>query len=228
MNTQPIERRDYSDDGSLEVHSIFPTIQGEGLFSGVAATFVRLAGCNLQCPHCDTDYTSNRKRLSPLQIFNEVRSASTRHLVVITGGEPFRQDITPLVRLLSDNGYAVQIESNGTMEIPVDFPSHNVHICISPKTPRIHPSAELRASYFKYVVEAGNVAPNGLPLTALGHRAKPNVYHPDPWEKRTIYIQPQDSKNGIANHANMQACIEIAKKHSVVLQVQLHKLLGVE
>src|SRR3954467_9071958 len=49
-----------SDGNSLSIHSIFYTLQGEGPYSGCPAVFMRLAGCNLQCPGCDTDYTSGQ------------------------------------------------------------------------------------------------------------------------------------------------------------------------
>ena len=52
MNTQPTEKRTNSQN--LDITEIFFTIQGEGPFSGHRAVFIRLAGCNLQCPACDT------------------------------------------------------------------------------------------------------------------------------------------------------------------------------
>ena len=51
-NTQEPEKIDR--DRHLDVHSIFHTIQGEGPYCGHPAVFIRLAGCNLQCPGCDT------------------------------------------------------------------------------------------------------------------------------------------------------------------------------
>ena len=64
FNGQPIEKVQRTFDGTLEVHSIFKTIQGEGPFCGTPAVFIRLAGCNLQCPWCDTCllYTSPSPR----------------------------------------------------------------------------------------------------------------------------------------------------------------------
>ena len=77
LNTQPIEKRHHKVD--LEVHSIFYTIQGEGPFCGTPAVFIRLAGCNLQCPSCDTNYTSKRRTMTAEEIVNEVRRAHLNH-----------------------------------------------------------------------------------------------------------------------------------------------------
>ena len=66
MNQQAPEKQQLRGDGLLAVHSIFYTIQGEGPFAGETAVFVRLAGCNLQCPLCDTDYTSDRRMVGPM------------------------------------------------------------------------------------------------------------------------------------------------------------------
>src|SRR6185503_1650310 len=97
----------------LDVVEVFPTIQGKGPFAGERAVFLRLAGCNMQCPECDTDYTSNRRRMSFDAIWQLIRRAyksfnqfylgklvPERVLLVITGGEPFRQDIGPFLSYL--------------------------------------------------------------------------------------------------------------------------------
>ncbi|MEG7364337.1 7-carboxy-7-deazaguanine synthase QueE, partial [Pseudomonas citronellolis] len=99
MNLQPIEKRTKSADGLLSLHSIFHTIQGEGPFCGTPSVFVRLAGCNLQCPACDTDYTQGRRAASVQEILDKVQEYQSSGLVVITGGEPFRQDITRLLNV---------------------------------------------------------------------------------------------------------------------------------
>src|SRR5271156_2670792 len=95
-------RKPLHDDGlQLEVKNIFPTLQGEGPFTGVPAVFVRLGGCNLACSFCDTDFEGFRD-MPVADIVENVSSAScergkrVRQLVVITGGEPLRQNIVPL------------------------------------------------------------------------------------------------------------------------------------
>jgi 7-carboxy-7-deazaguanine synthase len=116
VNQQAIEKSTSHPEGLLDVHSIFYTIQGEGPFSGFPAVFIRLAGCNLQCPHCDTEYTQGRRLAYPEVVAEYVSTLSQpRGLVVITGGEPFRQNLTKLLQCLSDYRLLVQIESNGTL-----------------------------------------------------------------------------------------------------------------
>ena len=104
---------------------IFASIQGEGASVGYPSTFVRLAICNLRCTWCDTAYTwdwSRFKReeqvlrMSPEAVFGAVRALPPRR-VVITGGEPLlqRRNLVPLLGLLDDAGYHVEVETNGTV-----------------------------------------------------------------------------------------------------------------
>jgi organic radical activating enzyme len=236
LNKQPIEKRDLSKDGSVEVHSIFYTIQGEGPFCGTPAVFVRLAGCNLQCPGCDTEYTSKRTRMTPdevtLAVFN---AAPMRGLVVITGGEPFRQNLKKLISKLIWSGHYVQIETNGTLEpSPVAYGIETsrrkgAYIVCSPKTGKIHPRIYETACALKYVVEDGDVREeDGLPMTALRHTALPYPARPPAGWKRAVYIQPMDSKDEAENRANMAAALSSAKRFGYILQLQVHKYLGVE
>ncbi len=101
----------------LKIHSIFHTIQGEGPFSGRASAFIRLSGCNLACKFCDTEF-DYYEILSIDEILDRI--SSMKGMVVITGGEPFRQTLGPLCKKLLSHGRMVQVETNGTLynEIP--------------------------------------------------------------------------------------------------------------
>lgn len=235
LNKQPIEKRDFSADGSLDVHSIFRTIQGEGPFCGTPAVFVRLAGCNLQCPWCDTEYTAGRKRMNASLIVLQVAELQSGGLVVITGGEPFRQDLRELLRALEMAGYYVQIETNGTLA-PTEYKYRlnyaqrmGVYIVCSPKTGRVHPYIFDNACCLKYVVEDGDVREeDGLPLHALGHTANPYVARPPALWERPIYVQPMDSKDVEQNARNMQTAVASCLKFNYILQLQVHKYLGLD
>jgi len=231
MNNQiPLKPIRNSGGDYLFTHSIFNTIQGEGPFAGTPATFIRLGGCNLQCPGCDTEYTEGVKKRWVLEIVDNVfdLGVSPAKLIVITGGEPFRQDISMLVNHLLRLALRVQIETNGTLPpndgMMVDHP-HLTIVC-SPKTPRIHDAIRSRADAFKYVAKAGDMSYiDGLPNHALD---LPGRQLARPPSGAKVYIQPMDEQNAERNAANLAACQASALKFGYTLCIQLHKILGVE
>ncbi len=236
MNQQPIESRVQGDGSVIDLHSIFRTLQGEGPFSGERAVFVRLAGCNLQCPGCDTEYTKNRTKVMPEEVVAMVRAAGdgvARDLVVITGGEPLRQSVGRLVDLLILSGHRVQIESNGSM--PPDerlfdllLNQHSMlTLVVSPKTRNINMRCFEYAHAFKYVLSADSVdSTDGLPIFALDHSrgngvARPRLGAP-------VYLSPMDDGSDQLNRENRLAVAESCLKHGYRAGVQLHKLLELE
>lgn len=237
LNNQRPEPAAKGDGSKLDVHSIFYTIQGEGPFAGRTAVFIRLAGCNLQCPGCDTEYTQGRQTLSVDLIERKVHyewrtRSSARPLIVITGGEPLRQPIGSLCDLLSTCGYHIQIESNGVFAPDEDLQylvmTGKVSLIISPKTSRINAiSAELAHS-FKYVLDHREVAPDGLPVRALGHPAKVGVARPPEGFAGEVYLNPFDAKDDAENAANLAAVVKSCLEHGYRCGIQLHKLINVE
>lgn len=231
MNDQTPLGLDRRPNGDLFVHSIFRTIQGEGPFAGHPSIFIRLYGCNLQCPECDTEYTQRKMDGSLATIFRQLNLLPDYRLIVITGGEPFRQNIIPLVWELLNANKHVQIESNGVLYPGDDFPwdHERVTVVVSPKTGKIHPKTALRATAYKYVLAWDSVAPDGLPETALGHTlggfstvARPPVG----WEG-DIYLNPMDSKHEIENIRNMKAVVQSCLNNGTyIMGVQMHKLTG--
>lgn len=106
----------------MHVVEIFHSIQGEGLLVGLPSVFVRLAGCALRCPWCDTAYAWSETSGTPYtheQILDEVKQYPARH-VVVTGGEPLvdmdmrpRQGLHDLVHGLREMGKHITIETAG-------------------------------------------------------------------------------------------------------------------
>jgi 7-carboxy-7-deazaguanine synthase len=109
----------------------FYTIQGEGYYSGRAAYFIRLGGCDVGCVWCDVkeSWDANvHTRYSCTDLLNEVKSTST-DFVVITGGEPAMYDLTPLIAVLKESNIEVAIETSGCYPLIGDVDWY----CFSPK-----------------------------------------------------------------------------------------------
>ena len=229
MNDQKPIAAVYRVDGAIDVHSIFKTIQGEGPFCGERALFIRLFGCNLRCPGCDTEYTASRTPMTPAELVNVVSALDWPHgaLIVLTGGEPFRQNVFPAIYVLITAGWRVQVETNGVLAPPNIEQLDNFtkfSIVCSPKTSAIHPEIMKRACAFKYVLRSGEVADDGLPTVALGHKATPFVARPRPGAR--VYVQPMDEQDEALNKANTNVAIASAMDHGYTLQIQIHKTTG--
>ena len=225
----PTRGQDSGTGQELWVQEVFYTLQGEGPFSGQPAVFVRLAGCNLKCYWCDTDFESSTWKPSLdtlLDRIEAIRPPSCR-LIVLTGGEPFRQNIKPLVEALLAQKLHVQIETNGTLW--VDLPVHgHLHIVCSPKTPVLHPQIISRINSYKYVLAAACADPqDGLPRTstqAAGLAAR--IARPLPGAD--VYVMPLDEFCQERNKENQRYCVDIAKAFGYKLTLQTHKILGIE
>jgi len=223
INVQLPTKQDLTRDGvskPLRIKEIFFSIQGEGPFAGVPATFIRLGGCNLRCTWCDTNYTADLEEMMVDAIVVQMRSP----LVVLTGGEPFAQNISPLVEKLLDAGHAVQIETNGTLSVPA-FAWDEVTVVVSPKVGGLSKAIQRHAIYYKYVVGAEDAkSEDGLPTVVTqekaGVPARPANDH------AVIYVMPRDDKDMARNTANQIAAMHIAQKHGYILSLQLHKILG--
>jgi 7-carboxy-7-deazaguanine synthase len=188
----------------IQLSEIFYSIQGEGLWTGTPAVFVRLAGCNLACDFCDTDY-STKFFATIYEITAKVRAAGGDcPMVVLTGGEPLAQAETlALIEALRRDGRRVHIESNGTIftNLPDD-----VWLCVSPKE-RVDPRMALRANEAKLIVD------ERVPEEHLSSFA----------QKPTILLQPEGNKP-----ANVAIALEYAKAHPerFRLSLQTHKFIG--
>lgn len=194
----PVRNQDLSTDGSLYVQEIFPTLQGEGPYAGQSALFVRLWGCNLRCWFCDTDFESNAKRYSVGELFaalNEKRKQVPHSdLIVLTGGEPLRQNVVPFIREAARVGYYIQIETAGTLW--VDGLEHYIRegivdLVCSPKTPKVHSLIERHCKHYKYIVDYRGLRDpsDGLPLATTQKRIDATRDLGRPGDSLTIAVQ---------------------------------------
>lgn len=111
----------------LQVAEIFTSVDGEVNYFGQGrpTTFIRFAGCNLQCPYCDTSWTTNKTvgtAMTVEQILKKIESPK----ITLTGGEPLLQPIEDLQQLCSRTRW-VSMETNGTLDIA---PIRSVCNCI--------------------------------------------------------------------------------------------------
>lgn len=222
----PIRKPVKGDGQRLEVKHIFPTIQGEGPLAGVPAVFVRLSGCNLQCSFCDTEFDNGRdtdvadiiRQVEGFSLAND-NGERVRRLVVITGGEPLRQPIGPFCQHLLDAGFAVQIETNGTL-FRDDLPEAVTIVC-SPKTANgqyhpIRPDMLARTSALKFLISADHVEYRTVGDVGQGGYDVP------------VYVQPMDEYDADKNAANLALARQLVQTHGYHLSLQLHKIIGVE
>lgn len=213
---------DMGDGTSLVVRETFWTIQGEGPHAGRSALFIRLAGCHLACDFCDTDFDLAKSRCMTLDgLFKVCADDRNASLVVLTGGEPMRQNLGPLVHLLLALPAAeVQVETAGTFfqeGLPYDSPRFSV-VC-SPKTASVHSRLAPNVAAWKYIIGTATILrPNGLPA---------GLWSPTPLlDAAPIYYQPMDEGDPELNAANVRRCAELTMQYDRRLSLQLHKILG--
>ncbi len=121
----------------MNIIEIYKSLQGESSFAGLPCLFVRLAGCNLRCAWCDSEYTfTGGKKMSAAEILAEVQRLSpTGGLVEITGGEPMLQarELVPFLHQLLAMNYQLLLETSG--ERPLELVPREVHKIVDVKCP---------------------------------------------------------------------------------------------
>ncbi len=186
----------------MRVNEIFYSIQGEGTHTGTPAVFLRLAGCNLQCPFCDTDH-EDFTEMTEEEIVKKVSRYPARN-VVITGGEPTLHLTASLLRSLHDAGFTIHLETNGTQPLP--YGAQVDWITCSPKGDiRIQRFDELKVLYWGQDVSPYESIP------CCEHR-----------------LQPLDTGDEERNKETTQQTLDYILKHPIwKLSLQTHKTLNV-
>lgn len=205
------------------VKECFLTVQGEGGQAGRAAVFLRFSGCNLWnglerdrpgaiCDFCDTDFVGvdgdgGGKFADAAMLADHVQArwigGEGDRLVVCTGGEPLLQLDPALIDALHARGFAVAVETNGTVAAPdgIDW------ICVSPKADA--PVVQTRGHELKLVFPQA--------------KAMPERFEHLDFER--FWLQPMDGPDQAANTAAAVAyCLQHPRWR---LSVQTHKYIGV-
>lgn len=199
--------KDTPGSSSVQVNEQFYSIQGEGHYTGTPAWFVRLQGCEVGCHWCDTKGTWSKSG-TEWSVAEVVRGIphSAKH-VVITGGEPYEQDIKRLLTAIYRTGRTVQIETSGCYD--VYGPGW---ITVSPKFFKPLSRVALRAA-----CEIKQVIVSKSDVDKLITDVMPYIRSYVP-----VYLQP------VSNGARaLHICIDACKQHGFKLSVQTHKLLGI-
>lgn len=221
---------DFESD-TLLVKEHFYTIQGEGPHMGQPAYFIRLGRCSLRCHFCDTDFETDLKEASPLEIADIVDVKVD--LVVITGGEPLLQPaLVELCALLSHRGHLVQIETSGSV-CSEEFLRYlewgeGVDIVCSPKTGKIVERLKPHITSYKYIVRKGATSEtDGLPIEGA-HKVGSKLTLARPHSPDVpVYISPMDEYDEIKNKENYQEAARVVMEHGYTLSLQMHKIVGV-
>jgi len=97
----------------------FYTLQGEGFYSGQAAYFLRLGGCDVGCVWCDVKESWEEERHPFLDVTGiaALTAAAPAEIVVVTGGEPTLHNLAPLTNALRQAGKRTHIETAATSPI---------------------------------------------------------------------------------------------------------------
>ena len=120
--------------GSLLVHEIYRSIQGESTHAGLPCTFVRLTACHLRCTYCDTRHAFAGGEVLTVDEVVDRALATGDRLIEVTGGEPLLQpEVLPLLGKLADAGRVVLLETSGAIDTAGVDP--RVAIILDVKTP---------------------------------------------------------------------------------------------
>jgi 7-carboxy-7-deazaguanine synthase len=140
----------------LKINEIFKSIQGESTYAGLPCTFIRLAGCNLRCTYCDTNYAYyHGKELNDEEIVAKIEEYGAK-CVEFTGGEPLLQEETPqILKTLLDKDYIVLIETNGS--ICVGCLDKRLTIIMDIKTPKSGMSHRMNMKNLQFLKETDEI-----------------------------------------------------------------------
>lgn len=170
----------------IPVMEHFYTIQGEGYYTGHAAYFIRLAGCDVGCVWCDVKESWTVEESQWMRI-DELVNEALKHparLIVITGGEPLMYDLSALTQALKQQGFQINIETSGAYPLSGDLD----WICVSPKKFKSPlPDVVAQADELKCIVFNKSdleFAENNRQLT----NATCKLYLQPEWSKRDVML----------------------------------------
>jgi len=203
----------------LKINEIFFSAQGEGMRVGVPSVFIRLTGCSALCSYCDTkDSWKEGEELTESAIIKQIEDYKTKYKkfqIVITGGEPFEQNIKGLIVELKHDNYFVAVETNGKnfIQTEVDW------FTISPKDVYDY---HINKNFFDKVNEIKLIVNENLGIDTVNKMRRIGNDFP-------IFLQPDFLSND-KYKKTFDFYTECVKKgiENIRLGFQLHRLYGIE
>ncbi len=144
----------------MNVIEKFTSINGEGLRQGELALFIRFSGCNLRCPYCDTLYSYINPKYTNESVDSLVEYAVKENIknITLTGGEPLLQkDIKELMIKLSNKGFNIEVETNGSINIKDFKDIKNVSFTLDYKTPSSLMKDKMDLTNYNYITKKDSV-----------------------------------------------------------------------
>lgn len=230
-------------DLQYPVNDLYFSVQGEGAQTGVPMAVLRLHGCDVGCPWCDTKETW---QMDPASEVSTISAATAEprlwcqrrawevaehvlnammdidlHVewVLITGGEPALYTLAPLVAALQLDGFKVAIETSGTgygaLNSGADW------LTVSPKLgmpggKAVLPELVGAADEVKHVVGKYSDIENLLALIETCKAA-------GVWRDNLVCLQPLS-----CNERATELCVEQCLRTGWRLSIQTHKFAGLK
>lgn len=201
---------------TLPIHETFQsTVQGEGYWTGALVDFIRLAGCPVQCPWCDTGYANGGRNLpnSPRSL-QELLAELKSPRVVISGGEPFiHQNLPLLVQALLDTDRQVSLETSGSYWQEI---ASEAWVTLSPKQ-HLSPKFPVKEPFWSRANEIKLVISTGQEVDFYGSQLR-RLRVP-------MFLQPEWNDRD----RTLPLTLELLKQNpSYRLSLQTHKFIGVQ
>tara|TARA_Y100000589_G_scaffold328632_1_gene373174 strand:+ start:8210 stop:8854 length:645 start_codon:yes stop_codon:yes gene_type:complete len=210
----------------LPIVEKFHSLQGEGFHSGKSAFFIRLAGCEVGCPWCDTKHSwdSNKYPLLSIEsLLSEVEAVRLKgaSFIVLTGGEPLQHNLNDFCNIIRNSKFSkeltpikIHIETSGVN----NFSGLYDWITLSPK--RHNPPRD----YFLEKCNEIKIVINDKNDIQFAQKIREKITKSQIKKDKKFFVQPAwNSDRGF------RLAIEFAKTNPEwTLSLQTHKYLSIK
>ena len=197
---------------AFPVMEYFYSIQGEGVYTGQSAFFIRLGGCDVGCVWCDVkdSWDADKHPLKSIDFLLAEALKYASRILILTGGEPAMYDLTEITKAFKDQGFQVHIETSGAYELK----GHFDWVTFSPKK-------------FKAPIASAAAQANELKIVVFN---KSDIAWAEEHQKMVpitckLYLQPEWDKRAVTEKLIFDYVLQNPKWY---ISLQTHKYLGVD